>query len=336
MILVTGGTGLVGAHLLYALAAQGEKIRATHRESSSFKDVKRVFNYNPDGEELFNKIEWVPANLLDIIALEQALEGIHSLFHCAAYISFDPAKTKLLKKVNKEGTANLVNLALAKKVDCLYFVSSVATLGNMLDGSAITESTSWNPQDKNSGYAMSKYGAEMEVWRGVQEGLPAVIVNPGVILGSGHWNSASGGLIPHIANGQRFYPKGTMNVVDVKDVVRALLLCCEQSESRGQNYILVGSNLSYGELFGKILKAMNKPQRIKPISKAWLKLAAILNYMGSKLFKSKRILTLSLVDAMYSNQHYSSAKIAEHLNFEFTPLDETINRIVARFNSQNP
>ncbi|MCB0464194.1 MAG: NAD-dependent epimerase/dehydratase family protein, partial [Aequorivita sp.] len=192
MILVTGGTGLVGSHLLFFLLKKNERVRAIHRKSSDIQSVKKVFAlYTPEVESLFNKIEWIEADITDIPALKEVFMGIKKVYHCAAFISFNPSKYKVLKKANVEGTANIVNLCLANNIEKLCYVSSVATLGSNLKDQLISEETSWNPDEKNSVYAITKYGAEMEVWRGTQEGLDAVIVNPGLILGTSPDNGGS-------------------------------------------------------------------------------------------------------------------------------------------------
>jgi len=185
MVLVTGGTGMVGSHLLYFLLKENTKVRAIYRKDSDIKAIKKVFAlYTNEVDMFFNKIEWVKANIIDIPALTLAFQNVTHVYHCAAIINFDPSKYKVLKKANVEGTANVVNLCLANNVKKICYVSSVATLGKTLNNQPINEETHWNPDDKNNVYAITKYGAEMEVWRGTQEGLDAVIVNPGVIVGT--------------------------------------------------------------------------------------------------------------------------------------------------------
>ncbi len=335
MILVTGGTGLVGSHLLVALAEQGQTVRAIRRKNSQLEAVKTVFNYHESGEQLFNSIEWVEADLLDVIALNKALVGISKVYHCAAYISFDPAKTGLLRKVNIEGTANLVNAALASGAKQLCYISSIATLGQTPDSSPIKETTAWNPQHKNSGYAISKYGAELEVWRGAQEGLPAVILHPGVILGEGHWDRASGAIIPKLVKGPKFYPKGTIALVDVKDLIQAIVAVSNSKKALGNNYIVVGENLSYKDFFNTLLTAAKSRKSIKPISKFTLNIFAFLNYLSSKIFGSKRVLSPVLVASMYNKSMYSNAKIKSEFGIEFTPIIQTIKRQVERLNATN-
>ena len=240
MILVTGGTGLVGSHLLYFLLKENANVRAIHRKNSNIKAVKKVFAlYTAEVDSLFNKIEWVEANITDIPALTLAFENIIKVYHCAAFISFDPSKYKVLKKANVEGTANIVNLCLASNIEKLCYVSSVATLGSNLKDQLISEETPWNPDAKNSVYGITKYGAEMEIWRGTQEGLDAVIVNPGLILGTSPDGGGSSIIISLGASGIPFYPSGAMGIVDVQDVVKTMILLMN-SEVKNEQFILVG------------------------------------------------------------------------------------------------
>ena len=176
MVFVTGATGLVGSHLVQALVQQGKPVRALYRSViPSFAGA--------------DKVQWVQGDILDVITLDEALIGVEQVYHCAAVVSFNPKRAEELYQVNVEGTANVVNASITAGVQKLLFVSSVAALGRMREGSAIDENMQWSPKANNSEYGRTKYLAEMEVWRGIGEGLKAVIVNPTIILGAGDWNS---------------------------------------------------------------------------------------------------------------------------------------------------
>lgn len=326
MILVTGGTGLVGSHLLYALIKAGEKVRATHRSESSFEAVKKVFGYQPDGQELYEQIEWFEANLLDLPKLSQAFHDIKAVYHCAAYISFDPKKNHVLRKTNITGTANVVNLALSNPIEKLCYVSSVATLGPANAQGKINEDCEWNPQENNSVYAIAKYGAEMEVWRGSQEGLKTVIVSPGVILGEGHWKSASGSIFSTSHKGVPFITKGTMGVVDVVDVVAAMITLTN-SEVRSKRFVLVGHNRTYSELFGLISPALGKKPPKRYIAKFWLMTLCKIDWLSSAVFGTKRKLVGALVESLYKNDQYDATSLKNTINHSFIPLEQTIKRI---------
>jgi dihydroflavonol-4-reductase len=179
MILVTGGTGLVGSHLLYDLTRSGKNVRVLKRMNSNVSTVKKVFSYyTPDPELLLNKIEWVDADLLDVYSLIEAMDGVTEVYHCAAMVSFEKKHQAEMMKINVEGTSNMVNAALEKGVKKFCHVSSIASLGRVENGGLTSEETFWKSSPDNSNYSISKYGAEREVWRAAEEGLNVVIVNP--------------------------------------------------------------------------------------------------------------------------------------------------------------
>ncbi|MCB0452260.1 MAG: NAD-dependent epimerase/dehydratase family protein [Aequorivita sp.] len=329
MILVTGGTGLVGSHLLYFLLKENERVRAIHRKNSDIDSVKNVFAlYTSEVDSLFNKIEWVEANITEIPALTVAFKNITKVYHCAAFITFNPSKYKILKKVNIEGTANIVNLCLANNIEKLCYVSSVATLGNNLNNQLITEETSWNPDEKNSVYAITKYGAEMEVWRGTQEGLDAVIVNPGLILGTSPDNGGSGLIISLGTSGIPFYPSGAMGIVDVKDVVKAMLQLMNSEVKNGQ-FILVGENVTYKELLSRLALIFNKKPPTKKLPKNLMFFLSGMDWLSNKLFNTKRRIVKATVRSMFTLSFYDSSKIKNTLGFQFIPTEETLKRILA-------
>jgi len=335
MILVTGGTGLVGAHLLYSLLKEGNKVRAIHRTTSDFASVKQVFSYYTENwEPLFNKIEWVEANLTDIPALTLAFEGVEKVYHAAAYVSFHPKHFYKLKKSNIEGTANVVNLSLFFAIKKLCHISSVATLGNSEHLQLIHEDLPWNPDAENSDYSITKYGAEMEVWRGAQEGLATVIVNPGVILGSGFWNSGTGAIFSKVNKGQPFFANGEMGFVDVRDVAN---ICIQLMESpiKNERFILVSENISYKKLLSIMALAFGKnPPKIE--LKSWmLTLGWKLDFLKSALTGSRQNLFKSTANAMVSKKHYNNQKIKNALGYTFISLHETIINTVSNFKKTN-
>tara|TARA_R110000851_G_scaffold61343_5_gene141224 strand:+ start:8156 stop:9244 length:1089 start_codon:yes stop_codon:yes gene_type:complete len=337
MILVTGGTGLVGSHLLYFLLKENKQVRAIHRKSSDLQTVKKIFGYyvnETEAEILFNKIEWQEANITEIPALTDAFKDITYVYHAAAYISFDPKNYKKLKKANIEGTANIVNLCLANSVKKLCYVSSVATLGTALNGAPITEETHWNPEEKNNIYSITKYGAEMEVWRGTQEGLDAVIVKPGVILGEGYFNSGSGVIIKMASKGIPFYTDGGMGVVDVQDVVKAMIQGM-QASVKNTSYILVGDNVLYKKLLTVIATKLNLKSPKKRVPKWILMVFSKFDWFISKLFGTKRTMLKDTVNSLYTVSNYSSSKIETELNFQFTPISETLDRVVNRYSMES-
>ena len=231
MILVTGGTGLVGAHLLYHLIKDNETIRAIYRSEERIEVVKKIFSYYTDDASLISKIEWFKADITDIPAMIPAFVGVEKVYHCAAFISFNPKDYKEMRKVNIHGTAIIVNLSIDAKIKKLCFVGSIAAVGDALNGQLITEENEWNKELDNSGYSITKFGAEMEVWRASQEEVEVVIVNPGIILGSGFWTSGSGKLFSQVYKGFKYYTEGITGFVGVKDVVKSMILLSFASSS---------------------------------------------------------------------------------------------------------
>ncbi len=245
MIFVTGGTGLVGSHLLYQLTLEGHKVRALYRYKSRIKLVKQLFiHYGSDAVDLMENIEWVKGDLLDYFLLKDALKNVKQVYHCAAMVSFKPHEAKEMFNNNVEGTANLVNACIEKDVDRFCFVSSIATLGGSINGEAIDESTLWQNDDNHSVYSQSKFRSEMEVWRGTKEGLKAVVVNPSVILGPVGVDRSTGPLLKTVMAGMKFYTTGATGFVDVRDVVKAMVYLCN-SDVVNERYIVNGENLSY-------------------------------------------------------------------------------------------
>ncbi len=331
MILVTGGTGLVGAHLLYALVNSGDQVRAIHRKSSDLEAVKNVFSYYTNEPDLlFDKIEWMVADITDVPSLTNAFKGIEYVYHCAAYISFNPRHLPVLKKVNVEGTANIVNFSLAEGVKKLCYISSIATLGKSNKGSLITEETEFNPEEKNSVYSITKHDAEMEVWRGTQEGLDAVIVHPGVILGEGIWSSASGGILRTVNKGVKYYTTGGVGVVDVQDVAKAMISLLK-SDLKNDHFILVGKNISYREFLTEIADGLGKQAPKKSISKGMMMAFASVDWFSNKLFRTKRKLLKATVRSLYNESFYDASKIEKAIDFKYTSSQNSILRIARNF-----
>ncbi|MBU3822098.1 NAD-dependent epimerase/dehydratase family protein [Flavobacteriaceae bacterium XHP0103] len=335
MILVTGATGLVGSHLLFKLAKSNEKVRALYRDKEKLDAVRRVFScYTDNYQPLFGSIEWFEGDILDIPSLSKALKDIKYVYHCAALVSFEPHKYHTLRKTNIEGTANVVNLSIANQIEKLCYVSSVATLGSPIKNEPVTEDTFWNPEEDNNVYAITKYGAEMEVWRATQEGLNAVIVNPSVILGAGIWDSGSGSLFKRAHKGLNFYTKGTINLVAVEDVVSIMIKLME-SNITNQRYILVAKNWSYKQFLTTLTASVNA-KAPKNLAKPWL-LNTVwrLDWLLHKIIGKKRELTKHLSRSLNSHTVYSNAKIKSELDdVQFKSVEKTISEIGAIYLKQ--
>lgn len=329
MILVTGGTGLVGSHLLYKLITEGKQVRAIYRQAKTLERVKRVFSYySKESEALFNAIEWKEANINDIPALEEVFSGIDYVYHCAAFVSFEPDKFDVLRKINIKGTANIVNLCLAFSVKKLCYVSSIAALGENENPQAlVTEQATWNPEKDNSVYAITKYGAELEVWRGTQEGLSAVIVNPGIIIGPGYWyGGSSGALFNKIYKGMPYYVDGVNGYVDIWDVINPMYQLMN-SEIENEGFILVSENLSFKEFQEQVANHLQVKVAKKRASKLLLAFAWRLDWLQHKLFKKRRKLAKQMAVTAHDITRYSNAKIVEALSYSFKPIDSSIKEV---------
>ena len=324
MILVTGGTGLVGSHLIYQLTLENNVIRATHRADSDIERVKLLFKfYSKDFNQLFKKIEWIEADLNNLSQLQDAFKDISFVYHCAAYISFDPSRYETLRRVNIRGTANIVNLCINNKIKKLCHVSSVATLGYNIK--EIDENNYWDGNKHKSAYAISKYGAEMEVWRGVQEGVKSVIINPGVIIGPGFSKSAFGTIIKMVTNKKRFHTCGKTGYVDVRDIAN-IMIRLMNSKIENERYILVNKNLSYKKVIDMVSSNLGMKNKSTFISKSKLKIALVFDLVSSKFFNKERKLSKALCKTLTRNFNYSSKKIKKDLNFEFTSILETFEK----------
>ncbi len=330
MILVTGGTGLVGAHLLYKLSLTESKIRAIYRSENKIEKTRHVFHYfTEDVETLFNKIEWIEADILDVPKLEEAYQGITKVYHAAALVSFDPNDYYKLRKTNIEGTANIVNLCISNQIEKLCYVSSIATLGKE-ENEIITEMTEWNPNDDNSVYAITKYGAEMEVWRGTQEGLNTVIVNPGIILGGGFWKLGSGALFRKIHKGMAYYTKGLLGYVDVNDVVNGMVKLMN-SDIRNERYIMVADNWSFKDFSIMVANKLNVNPPKKEVKPWQLQLAWRLDWLNYFFKRKYRKFTKQMAKSVMNNSEFSSEKLKSALKFEFKSIEESISETCELF-----
>lgn len=323
----------MGSHLLYHLLLENESVRAIHQKNSDLNAVKRVFQfYGPHTDSLFNKIRWVEAGLNDIPALEKAFENVKSVYHCAAIISFDSKDYHKMRRVNIHGTTNIVNLCISSQVDKLCFVSSVAAIENGTEGELMDETDNWNNATDKSDYAITKYGAEMEVWRASQEGIPVVIVNPGVILGSGFWHKGSGTLFSNVQKGLKFYTEGITGFVGVQDVVK-IMIQLMTSTLTNERFLLVSENLSYKNVLFMIADALGKQQPKVRINKLIGACVWRMEYLRSRLTLSTPLLTKYTAKSAISNHPYTAEKIRNELNFEFEPIKSAIERVAGNINS---
>ncbi|AND63635.1 NAD-dependent epimerase [Flavobacterium covae] len=324
MILVTGATGLVGSHLILKLINSGEKVKALFRTEKNKEKVKKVFEHYKK-EDQFDKINWVLGDILDVPSLEFAFQDIVQVYHCAALVSFEPKEEEKLRRVNIEGTANVVNLSVDFGVQKLCYVSSIAALGDLKEYEhKITEETEWNPELPHSDYAISKYGAEMEVWRAYQEGLPVVIVNPGVVLGPLFWREGSGDIYNKVASQIPFYTKGGTGFVSVDDLV-CIMKKLMKSPIVGQRFIVVSQTISYQEVTNLIAKKLNVKKPTILIRSYALRLAYTFDWLLG-LFGKTRVLSKDMIRTLQTMDNYDHSKIKETLKFEFKTIQDYLNQ----------
>ena len=327
MILVTGGTGLVGSHLLVRLVQENELIKATYRTLESIEKTKKVFSYYTNTtKDLFTKIEWIQADITDVPSMTPAFKDVKKVYHCAAVISFDPADYRTMRKVNIHGTAIIANLAIDAKVEKLCFVSSIATIGDDPKKELANEENDWGGNEKNNGYAITKYGAETEVWRASQEGVDVVIVNPGVILGSGFWTSGSGKMFSEIDKGFSYYSEGVTGFVGVKDVVRCMVQLM-QSNCKNQRFILVSENKSFKEVLFSIAEALGKKKPKRCVQPWQASLLWRWEWLVSKITSRKIRMSKYTAKTLFRKTYYSSEKCKIQLEVTFKSVEEVIKQV---------
>lgn len=313
-VFVTGGTGLVGSHLIKELVRQGRYVKALYR--SKEPDVSNREN-----------VEWVKGDILDIISLAEAMRNVAQVYHCAAIVSFDPGLKHEMFATNVEGTANVVNASLDAEVKKLCFVSSVSALGQLRKGQVIDESTAWNEEADNSNYGKSKYLAEMEVWRGIGEGLKAVIVNPAIILGAGDWNEGSVKIFKSAFEEFPWYTEGETGFADVKDVVSIMTQLME-SDISGERFIVSAENLKYKDVFTAIANAFGKKPPHKKVTPFIASLVWRIEAIKSAFTDETSLLTRETARSAQTIVKYNNSKIRKYFpSFVYTPAEESIRRI---------
>ena len=334
MIFVTGGTGLLGSHLLVQLCQQHDAIRAIYRSEEKVNQLKKLFIYYlmDDWQKHFDKIEWCKGDILDIPFLQDAMDGCTHIYHCAALVSFYRKDFNSCMKINREGTANVVNVCLEKNVTKLCYVSSTAAIGGE-NHQLIDERHKWKNTPTTSGYSISKYSAEKEVWRGIEEGLNAVMVNPCVILGAGNWNDSSLTIFRTMQKGVRFYPPGANAQVDARDVAE-IMVQLMNSEINSQRFLCIGSNQSFKELMTAIANETGVKAPTIAVKRWMVEPVRILAGIVSFFTRKKPSITRETINSLFGDLRYDNSKICQTLNFKFRSLEDTIkNGIEGRLKS---
>lgn len=328
MILITGATGLVGAHLCLNLLKENQKIVALYRREKKQLALKKFFTAQK-AEDLFEQIQWRKADLCNLPDLTQAFKGITKVYHCAAYISMAHHKRHQLQEVNQQGTAYIANLCIENKVEKLVYVSSIAALGSQTSTGAINEDTPWNPTVEKTPYAYSKYGAELEVWRASQEGVPVAIVNPGVILGEGMPRTPLDQLIEQVEKGLSFYPTGKTGYVAVEDVVEVMMMLMNSS-IKNERFILVAENWSYQKMTQFVAQKMGKKIPSKVLSPVYLNITWFFESLLSAIGLRKKFLTRALIKSLSDQNSIDGNRVKKVLAFSYREITPYLNSILLR------
>lgn len=323
MILVTGATGILGRVIVLELLKRGENVRATKRKSSNLEEVKnsyRFYTENPD--EFFDKIEWIDVDFDDIHSLQTALDKVEDVYHCAAKVSFHPDEKKQIYHTNIEGTKNLLYACENSSVKKFCFVSSIAVLDGFNENGEMDEDSDYNPKTEHSAYAKSKHFSEMEVWRASAEGLQTVIVNPGIILGSGNWEKSSGNLFPTFEKSP-FTFSGSSAYVDVRDVAKISVDLMEKNIF-GERFILISENKKYQKIGNQIREKLGL-KKLKIIPKSVLNFMKIINYIFGCIFPILKMANKINIESLTSDSKISNKKIIETLDYQFISVSESVD-----------
>jgi dihydroflavonol-4-reductase len=320
MIFITGSSGLLGASLI-------ETLFAAHDGASDLK-IRALYRKQIPAIQFADKIEWIEGDILDVVVLEEALKDVKEVYHCAAIVSFDPKQKQRMHATNVEGTANVVNACIDANIKKLLFVSSVAALGRIREDGPINETMNWSEETSNSEYGKTKYLAEMEVWRGIGEGLDAVIVNPVIILGSGDWNGGSSGIFKSAYNRFPWYTNGSSGFVDVKDVTNAMTALMK-SDISAQRFIISGHNTPYRTIFNLIADAFKVPRPHKRVTPLLASIVWRLEAVKAFFTGSSPLLTKETTLTAQAVVNFDNTKLLKALpQFSYTPLENTITRVV--------
>lgn len=313
-IFVTGGTGFLGSYLLRYLIHKGyTDIRALKRSTSSMALLGDVAHL----------IEWIEGDILDVVSLQESMQEVQQVYHCAAIVSYESGQADLMHEVNVAGTANVVNLALEMQVEKLVHVSSIAALGRSGKSKLLDESAKWEQSKFNTQYAISKHRAEMEVWRGIAEGLNAAIVNPSVILGSGYWQEGTCRIFMNGWNNFPFYPRGGTGFVDVRDVAKATIELMEQPITN-ERFIINGENLSYHDVMTRIALTLGKKTPSIRVNSLIQETAWRAAWLYSKWSGKRPFITKETARQSARTHYYDNAKSRTQLGIDYTPIQQTI------------
>lgn len=326
MILVTGATGLVGGHLLWHLLQENEQVVALKRTESNLSPLHTIFSFYTNNPDLYlNKIKWVTGDVLNESSLQNAFQNIDKVYHCAAVVSLGNGSEAMIN-TNVLGTKNIVRVALQANVQKFCFVSSIAACGHATGNEMIDEYTKWTDSDARSAYSKSKYYSEAEVWKGIELGLNAIIVNPGVILGVSGTATGSSQLFTQVQKGLMFYTNGGSGYVDVKDVVRTMIFLTN-SHIKNERYILVGENCSNKEILSWMADGFKKQRPWIGVNREILLIVGFISEITAKIFHFKALIDRGMARSATNREFYSNKKILTQTSLTFTPIKNCIAEV---------
>ncbi|QSE97413.1 SDR family oxidoreductase [Fulvivirga lutea] len=324
MIFVTGANGLLGSKICNMLVENKQQVLALVRKNSDLSLL----------EKIRDNITICYGDILFPEEFEERLNEVDTIIHCAAVVSFHKSDKELMETVNVNGTSNMVNLALRKGINYFVHVSSVAAIGRMAMAGTVTENDTWQHSNLNSNYAKSKYLAELEVWRGIEEGMNAVIINPSVIISSDDLTRSSGQLFNYILDENKFYPTGSINYVDIRDVLNVIGKLLNQRKTN-ERYILNGGLVKYKTLFEEIAKRLNKkPPSIKS-NDLLVKVGLLLERVKCFFSGNKPLITKETAQMSKSEIYFSNEKVKQELNYTFAPLADTLDWTCNQIKNKN-
>lgn len=311
MILVTGGAGLVGKELITQLLQAGKQVRA-------------IYNKTMLADFQNENLQQMQCDILDVIGLEEAMKDVDQVYHCAAIITFNPRRKQEMFKINIEGTANVVNAALDAGIKKMVYVSSVAALGRIREDEPINETMNWTEETSNSAYGQSKYLAEMQVWRGIGEGLEAVIVNPVIVLGAGDWNGGSSQIFKNVYNEFPWYTNGSTGFVDVRDVAKVMMELMN-SDIIAERFIISAENRTYADVFNLIAKAFGKKQPHREVTPVIARIVWRLERIRSLFTGKEPLITKETTATALAKVNFDNSKLKNFLpNFEYRKIEDTV------------
>ncbi len=323
MILITGASGLVGSHLLRQLVANGQRVRALYRSAIPVVEAA-------------DKVEWIQGDILDIVSLEEAMQDVTHVYHCAAMVSFNPRKRAMMHKVNVEGTANVVNACVSAGIKRMVYTSSIAAMGRIREDKPIDETMLWSEETSNSEYGKTKYLAELEIGRGIGEGLDIVTVNPVIILGAGDWSKGSSGIFKNVYDEFPWYTEGTGGFVDVEDVVKAMVLLMKEEKAGGERFILSGVNMSYRNLFNQIATQFHKKPPYKKVTPFLAGLVWRWEAVKSWFTGNDPLLTRETARTAAAKVQINNSKLPGFLEgFAYNPIHLSVERICSELQKKH-